>query len=218
MRQNKKDKKPIDRVAVSLVLCFSVVALASVFTVKSSLDKIGMQVPDDNNGNSTTQEQLVTKPMPVVDSKKNEAANDKTTSPTNSQWIAPVAGTLGLKYSTDVPVYSKTLNQYMIHEGVDIMAPLGSRVQAVAAGTITSVGERDGFGYTVQINHGNGFTSTYSNLSDEGLPEMGDVVKQGDIIGSVGNSSLFESAEEPHIHLELSKDGTLVDPLKHISL
>lgn len=218
MRQKIKSKKPIDRVAVSLVLCFSVVAMASVFTVKSSLDKIGMQNPDSNTNHGTYQEQLVTKRVPVVDSKDTNKQNPKDTAPKTSAWLTPVSGSLGLPYSADVPVYSKTLNQYMVHTGVDILAPLESRVQATASGTIIEATMDDYFGYTVKISHDNGFISTYSNLSDEGLPEIGDVVNQGDIIGSVGNTSLFESSEDPHIHFELAKDGKTVNPMDYFSL
>ena len=218
MRQNKKSKKPIDRVAVSLVLCFSVVAMASVFTVKSSLDKIGLQNPAPNSNEGTVQEQLVTKRVPVVDSQNNSNQNPNKTTKKSSEWISPVSGSIGLQYSAETPVYSKTLNQYMVHTGVDILAPSDTRVQASASGTVVESKLDDYFGYTVKIDHGNGFTSTYANLSEEGLPETGDVVNQGDIIGSVGTSSLFESSEEAHIHFEMTKDGQTVNPMDYFSL
>lgn len=219
MRQNLKTKKPVDKVAVSLVLCFSVVALASVFTVKSSLDKIN----DSNSGRnpeaqgSPVQEQLVNKKVPTVDSTENENTGQSSRSAKASEWVCPVQGSPGMEYSADVPVYSKTLNQYMVHTGIDIKAPLDSRVQAVAAGTVIESAHNDRLGYMVKINHGNGFVTTYANLSENDLVETGSVVKQGEIIGGIGDTAMFEFLEDSHLHFEMEKDGQPVNPAEYIS-
>ncbi|MPM68677.1 hypothetical protein SDC9_115611 [bioreactor metagenome] len=222
MRHNIKDKKPMDRAAIALVLCFSVVALASVFTVKSSLDKINLS--DNNNINvpqtNQPEERSVTKQVPTVDSKDNpqsNAQNENNDSSNSSAWVAPVDGLITLEYSTEMPIYSKTLNQYMVHNGVDIAASLDSRVQAAAAGTVVETYKDDRLGYTVKINHGNGFITTYSNLSDNAVVEVNDVVKKGDIIGGIGGTSLFESSDESHLHFEMEKDGQLVNPSDYIN-
>lgn len=223
MRQKIKDKKPIDRAAVALILCFSVVALASVFTVKSSLDKINLS--DENNinipQNNQLKEKSVTKQVPTVDSKDNPQSNIKNKSDGKSSkslpWVAPVEGTISLEYSAELPIYSKTLNQYMVHNGIDIAAPLDSRVQAADSGTIVETYNDDLLGFTVKINHGNGFITTYSNLSKNTVVEVGDVVKKGDIIGGIGDTSLIESSEEPHLHFEMEKDSKLVNPSDYIN-
>lgn len=219
MRQNLKTKKPMDKVAVSLVLCFSVVALASVFTVKSSLDKINSSNQDGNTDPQSDfiQEQLVDKKVPTVDSKANENGQSNAETSKVSKWISPVQGSLGMEYSADVPVYSKTLNQYMVHTGLDIKAPLDSRVQAAAAGTVIEAAQTDLLGYVVKINHGDGFVTTYANLSENGLVEAGTVVKQGEIIGGIGDTAMFESLEEPHLHFEMEKDGQSVNPAEYIN-
>ena len=69
MRQDEKRKK--DRTAVALALCFSVVAIASVFTVKSGLDKINLQNNDTEPIKHVT-EQAVNKRIPTVDSTENK--------------------------------------------------------------------------------------------------------------------------------------------------
>ena len=221
MRHKIKDKKPMDRAAIALVLCFSVVALASVFTVKSSLDKINLS--DNNNINvpqsNQPEERSVTKQVPTVDSKDNPQSNTQNGNNNSSNspaWVAPVDGLITLEYSTELPIYSKTLNQYMVHNGIDIAAPLDSRVQAAAAGTVVETYKDDRLGYTVKINHGNGFITTYSNLSDSAVVEAGDVVKKGDIIGGIGDTSLFESSDESHLHFEMQKDDKLVNPSDYI--
>lgn len=221
MRHHTKEKKPMDKAAIALVLCFSVVALASVFTVKSSLDKIdlsgqSLSVPE----NSGTADKSVAKRVPTVDSKdhpqNNNPSQEQNPKAQASAWIAPVEGSVTLQYSTEMPVYSKTLNQYMVHTGVDIQGALDARVQAAAAGTVVDTYRDDRLGWSVKINHGNGFVTTYSNLSDKILVESGDVVKQGDIIGGIGDTSLFESADGSHLHFEMEKDGSLVNPADYI--
>ncbi|QHI71872.1 M23 family metallopeptidase [Aminipila terrae] len=222
MRHNIKDKKPMDKAAIALILCFSVVALASVFTVKSSLDKINLSdntditVPQKNE----TKDKSVAKRVPTVDSQDNPQSNIQNQNNGNSSspstWVVPVDGLITLEYSTELPIYSKTLNQYMVHNGVDIAAPLDSRVQAAAAGTVVETYKDDRLGYTVKINHGNGFITTYSNLSDKILVESGDVVKKGDVIGGIGDTSLFESADDSHLHFQMEKDGSLVNPSDYI--
>ncbi|MFV0516004.1 MAG: peptidoglycan DD-metalloendopeptidase family protein [Aminipila sp.] len=220
MRQKLKDKKPMDRVAVALVLCFSVVALASVFTVKSSLDKINLS--DNNNMTipqvNESEDRSVTKRVPTVDSKDNPNSNGQNENggAAASEWVSPVQGSVTVKYSTEMPIYSPTLNQYMVHNGVDIASTLDSRVQAVASGTVVETFKDDRLGETIKINHGNGFITTYSNLSPTLSVEVGDVVKQGDILGGIGDTALFESSQESHLHFEMEKDGTLVNPSDYI--
>ena len=104
----------------------------------------------------------------------------------------------------------------MTHYGVDIKAPLDTQVKAVAAGTVTKVYTDDKYGITIEINHGDGLTSVYSNLSTGSMVEVSDVVEKGQVISGVGDTSLFESLEESHLHFEMHKDGTPVDPKTYL--
>ena len=80
------------------------------------------------------------------------------------------------------------------------------------SGKIKSI-ETDGYNGTVMvITHEGGFESTYKLLSKETSKKVGDNVKKGDVIGTVGNDSTFEVKQGEHIHYELRKDGKLVDP------
>ena len=64
-------------------------------------------------------------------------------------------------------VYSKTLDQYMVHKGIDIGGRLDAQVKAVADGTGTKVFTDDTMGITIVIDHGNDISTVYSNLSPE---------------------------------------------------
>ena len=221
MREQKKKK---DRAALALDLCFCVVALTSVFAVKSSLNKINAERTNMETAQATEQAENAEDAeaaarTPVVDSKdKNtNAKNDRSGKSEDSpDYAPPLDGRIQMEYSMDMPIYSKTLDQYMTHPGVDLAAPLSTKVKAIADGTITKVSEDDRYGMTVEINHGNGIVSTYSNLAEQGLAEMGDVVQQGQIIGAVGETALFEIMEQSHLHLEMTKDSAYVDPTDYI--
>lgn len=105
----------------------------------------------------------------------------------------------------------------MTHYGIDIAAPLDTQVKAVADGTVTKVYTDDKYGITVEINHGDGLTSLYGNLSTDSMTEVSDVVTKGQVISGVGDTSLFESLDEAHLHFEMRKDGVPVDPKAYIA-
>lgn len=222
MREVKKKK---DRTALALVLCFCVVALTSVFAVKANLDKINMAEKDleiSKSAKTETEGTETAVKTPVIDSKdteekaRSETKNQAKPQTAAADYIAPVKGKIQMKYSMDMPIYSKTLDQYMTHSGIDIAAPLSTKVKAIAGGTVTKVSEDDRYGTTVEITHGNGIVSIYSNLAEQGTAETGDVVKQGEIIGAVGETALFETLEESHLHLEMTRDSAYVDPTEYI--
>ena len=213
MRLKKKKK---DRAALALVLCFCVVALTSVFAVKSNLDKLNTEDKNmeiSKNTKTETEGTQAAAQTPVVDSKNSEKKAEKKAS---ADYIAPLNGKIQMEYSMDMPIYSKTLDQYMTHPGIDIAAALSTKVKAIAGGTVTKVAEDDRYGMTVEITHGNGIVSIYSNLAEKGLTEEGNVVKQGDVIGIVGETALFETLEESHLHLEMTRDSAYVDPTDYI--
>ena len=129
----------------------------------------------------------------------------------------PVSGDIVIDYSDSVPVFSQTMNDYRTHLGVDILAPLGTEVSAVADGVVTNVWNDPFMGTCITIEHSGNAISVYKNL-DPDIKDgiiIGASVKAGDVIGAVGESAMNEIAEEPHLHYELKVDGKHVDPKKH---
>ena len=99
-----------------------------------------------------------------------------------------------------------------VHKGVDFAGPEGTKVTAVAAGLVTWAGERMGYGQMVEINHGNGLSTRYAH-NEKVLVKQGDMVSKGQqlaLMGSTGRST------GPHLHFEVLKNGTQVDPLRFI--
>lgn len=222
MRSN--NKKPNDRVAVALVLCFCVVAIASIFTLRSNFNKLDLNGDDNINiaqdENQQQDEQNVVEPVPTVDStaqKPEEPEKGQNEGKvTASSFTIPLKGEITKQFSNEVPIYSQTLDEYLVHNGIDIQAPIDTQVLAAGAGTITKVYNDDKLGITIEISHGNGIVTKYSNLSTTKMVEEGDVVDKGQPISGVGSSSLFESLESPHLHFEVLKDGVAIDPSTYI--
>lgn len=95
------------------------------------------------------------------------------------------------------------------HNGIDIPALANTPVPALNGGTVTQAGDaNDNYGITVRIDHGGGIVSRYSHLSSTWL-KVGQKVKEGDIIGTVGSTGLSTGA---HLDFGVLKDGVHVDP------
>lgn len=134
----------------------------------------------------------------------------------NPNFVLPVFGEVTFDYAQDKLEYSKTLGDWRSHSGVDIASDRGSQVKAVADGVVTDIKNDPRFGISITVDHQNGYKTVYANLAGEDMVTVNQKVKQGDVIGSVGNTALFESAEAPHLHFEVWKNNTLVDPKAYL--
>ena len=170
----------------------------------------------------------VTENPPVTDNTENEPGKNETPAPDTEKepekkpekltMVSPVVGEVTKFHSIDTPVFSNTLNEWRVHTGLDITADEGDGVYAAAAGEVTKVFSDPFLGKTVEITHDGGIVSVYSNLSSSDIQvSVGDTVKSGAKIGTVGDTSLIELADEPHIHFEVKVNGVSVNPLDYIS-
>jgi murein DD-endopeptidase MepM/ murein hydrolase activator NlpD len=100
-----------------------------------------------------------------------------------------------------------------MHDGVDLVAPVGTPIYAAAAGVVTGAAPNGGYGNWVHIDHAAKLSTVYGHLSAmaPGI-EAGLHVDQGELIGFVGNTG---RSTGPHLHFELLSDGKAVDPLVH---
>lgn len=131
---------------------------------------------------------------------------------------APVQGEVIWEFAMDRLLYSKTLDQWTTHEGVDIACEEGTKVKAVLSGTVEEVREDDALGYTVVLSHPGDKKSLYANLSGEIPVKAGDKVNAGDTVGLVGHSSLLECGDESHLHFGFYVKGEAVNPGKYVRL
>lgn len=131
-------------------------------------------------------------------------------------FIKPVEGEIGMNYATEKLVYSNTLEEWITHNGIDILGDEAMPVKAVESGVIESVKMDPRYGNTIIIKHNDEYKSIYSNLSTTELAYAGKKVEKGEIIAGIGKGFGFESKEKPHIHLEILKNGECVNPIELI--
>ena len=98
------------------------------------------------------------------------------------------------------------------HKGIDFSGKIGTELYAVAPGRVVSAGERSGYGTTVEIDHGLGFTTLYAHLSKI-MVSRGDWVRPGTIIGLGGSSG---RSTGPHLHYEIRYKGTPFNPINFV--
>lgn len=127
-------------------------------------------------------------------------------------YIRPVEGETIKEYSMDKVIYSKTLDMWKTHDGIDIGASIGAEVKACEKGTVERVYQDTLYGYSVLINHQNGIKTIYRNLDNEILVKEKDEVNKGDIIGRVGRTANSECKDDSHLHFEVVQNSQIVNP------
>lgn len=113
----------------------------------------------------------------------------------------PVSGSLLASYGGRLPDGRSS-------DGVLIAAPAGTTVKAVADGTVVFADWMTGYGNILIIDHGNGYMSLYAH-NDGLLRDVGDAVKRGDAVASVGTSG---GQGRPALYFELRRNGSPVNP------
>lgn len=215
---NKRKEKLVTAglVALSILTLVATVIIAGFFnepaeentpavaTTEESVEvveEIEEEAPLESEVEENSQE---TEPEPIVN-------------PT-PEFSAPCEGALLQEFSVHAPLYNETLDDWRVHMGVDISAPLGAEVMAIADGIISNKYEDLRYGYTVIIDHEGGFRSVYSNLAELETAVIGCRVAQGTVISSVGDTTLYETIADTHLHLELMKNEEHVNPLEYFEL
>ncbi|SOE75898.1 Peptidase family M23 [Fibrobacter sp. UWT3] len=112
-----------------------------------------------------------------------------------------------------VGIVSKKFDEDGSHLGIDFSANPGNPVFATGTGTVEFAGKKGELGNTIEINHGNGYVTTYSHLMNI-KTRKGSPVHKGDIIGSVGATG---TTNGPHLHYTIIKDGVPQDPETYIN-
>lgn len=128
----------------------------------------------------------------------------------------PVDGEAVSAFAADYLAYNATTKDWRTHEGIDLSAVVGQEVRAAADGTVQSIYEDENYGMTVVLQHADGYTTHYCNLSEEISLTVGQTVSAGTVLGTVGVTANSESASAPHLHFALYKDGKPVDPLEFL--
>lgn len=134
------------------------------------------------------------------------------TAPVRLTTVRPTGGETVNSFAADHLAYNETTRDWRTHEGVDYRCEAGQSVTAAADGTVYTIYEDQSYGMTVVLQHADGYTTHYANLSEDIPVTVGQSVRAGEVIGTVGNTACVETALEPHLHFAVYKNNKPVDP------
>lgn len=190
-------------------------------TVEESQKELEKQQSNQNTVNTSNKSESSKKNEIKADTSKTQSTNNKQTNENKKvskepTFIKPVEGEITKEFAKENLLYSKTLEEWTTHSGIDIKANKSTVVKAAEAGKIKSIKNDPRYGLSIIIEHQNGYETLYSNLLSSEFVKVGEEVKQGQSIGTVGNTATFEILDEPHLHFEISKEGEILDPKQFI--
>ena len=189
----------------------AVIAILSVSAIVIGIVSAANKKPDE----------LPSENPPVSDG--TDSGNENEVAPPDEEkkltFVSPMVGSVTREHSMTEPVFSLTLGEWRVHTGIDISCEEGATVYSSEAGEVTRVYDDPLLGHTVELTHSDGTVTRYSNLDSESTVDLiiGESVKAGAVLGQVGDSSVSELADEPHLHFEMIRDGVKVNPLQYLS-
>lgn len=190
--------------AVIAILCIAAVVVG-ILSAALAKEPSESKPPVSDDGSQSTKPPAEDKPLETPEEKLTLAA--------------PTVGSMMNGHSHDTPVFSSTLEEWRVHTGIDISTEDSAPVLAAADGVVSAMYDDPMLGRTVVITHSQNIKTVYSNLTvdDATFVSVGDTVKRGDRIGTVGDTSISELAEEPHLHFEVKLGEEAVNPLDYMS-
>ncbi len=207
-----------------LAVCLVIAGAGSYFTAKvATQTKL-----DENRTTNTRPVTSVTEPQitetevnknvtGVPDERYETEAPESEPEPENAvvraaEFSLPLTTTLIKDYSNGELVKSNTMGDWRAHTGIDFAGNAGDAVKAVNNGIVLRVYNDALWGTIVEIDHGEGLTAKYCGLEKDSTVNIGDEVKAGDKVGSLGAIPI-EEADGIHLHFEVTQDGNITDPL-----
>ena len=187
--------------------------LNNVQETETKKDDINTNTAISSNATKIDDKNIVEEKIDVDEkNNKEEKEEDK-----EITFKAPVKGEIIRGYATENLVYSETLQEWIVHNGIDIKAEKTTVVAAVASGKVLAIKNDPRYGLTVIIEHKDGFKSVYSNLLTAEFVLEGEEVVEGQTIGTVGTTAAFEISDDYHLHFELLQNDEYVDPTIYIN-
>lgn len=220
-----KNKKLLEKDGfyLALFVCVCLVAIGGIWFTKNSVDDLAAKngfVDDKDTAKGDENEEIHLienddKSVPTTtDSKENlEEAKEKEVSKNIESKLHYLGEKVIREYSEKEPSYSNTLDVWEIHKGLDVKSKKGSKVKSIVSGKVVDVFDDDQHGVSVKVESKDKVTVVYSNLDSKVSVKKDQEVKEGDVIGKVGNTTSVESLDGPHVHVTAQKDGKSIDPM-----
>ena len=214
--KQKSRSKKFTYIIIAL-LCISAIATISYVSYMSTRPVTDNTPEPELTDTVDTTKTDVIEDLPEVETVKPQTEQKTQAEVSAKEYIMPLKSSeITTAFSLDTPVYSKTLGDWRVHDGVDISADLGADVVCVNDGVVEDILNHDLMGITVVVKHADGKKTSYSNLEDSVELEKGQIINQGDVVGKVGSTAVYEISDGPHLHFEMSNNGQKIDPLSII--
>ena len=134
-------------------------------------------------------------------------------------FVVPIKNaTVAKDYSASELQYNETLKQWEIHKAIDFIASDDLNVYAAGDGTVSKLYTNYLEGTVIEISHKDALVSVYKSLNKDVKVSVGDKVYAGSIIGNITESMATELNTGAHLHFEMLKNGTKVNPNNYIDL
>lgn len=128
-----------------------------------------------------------------------------------NNYVRAVGGAITKDFNMTGLVYSRTMGDWRVHNGLDISANKGEIVKSVAEGTVAGISDDPMYGTTVTVNQNDGLMVYYRGLSSDTAVSVGDKISAGTTIGTIGEIPC-ESGDGTHLHLEIMRDNKHLNP------
>lgn len=225
----KKKLLEKDGFYLALFACVCLVAVGGVWFTKNNVDELASnngfvnktdESKNDDEVNLIQKDNDVAVPT-TTESKDNlEKAKAKEKEQQANKKEESKLSFLGEKvvreYSDKEPSYSKTLNLWEVHKGLDVSTLKGQEIKSLLDGKIVDVFKDDEHGMSVKVKSNNDITVVYSNLSEKINVKKDQQVKVGQALGTVGNTSMVEGKDGQHVHIEAYKGNSSMNPMSLI--
>lgn len=183
-------------------------------TEKIAINTSNMENTKNTTSNTNTAKQSTTNKVKENTAKETNA--QKVEENKEVTFERPVSGDIMKEFAQENLVFSETLNEWITHNGIDLRAEKTEVVKAAADGTVKTIKNDPRYGLTITIEHDNGIKTVYANLLTSEFVVEGEKVQKGQTIGTVGNTAIFESSDDTHLHFEILKDNVNVDPATYL--
>lgn len=160
-----------------------------------------------SNANSESKQMSGSRPAQESDEQQSVSVNAQA----SGTIVYPTSKDIIKDFSGENPVFSKTLNDWRTHEGIDLAAEQGSKIKSITNGKVKEIYNDPLYGATMVVEHEGGFVAYYSGLGETTLVNANDVVEAGQEIASI-NDIPCEAADGYHLHLAIKKDGKFINP------
>ncbi|MEG2405431.1 MAG: M23 family metallopeptidase [Oscillospiraceae bacterium] len=217
----------------ALALVIIGAAVASFLAINNMMDTLSskenqQKMEEKQWGFEDTQVENKQKDIPIPQEKSSSSQNtaqsstsssdaqaaqnesSKQPQPQTASYQLPMSGQVTEPFSGDELVYNVTMGDWRTHNGMDIAGSPNQGVHAPMTGTVTKVYSDDMWGYVVELADEE-YAVTLKGLSKDIKVAEGASVVKGDTVGLLGEAAA-ESASPQHLHIEVTKGGTLIDP------